>query len=78
MGDNIKTDLQEVGWAAMIGLIWLRIGTGGGPRKRGNEHAGSISAGNLLTSGEPVSFSRKTLFNGISTSFVRKVLRLSL
>jgi len=22
--------LQEVGWAAWIGLIWLRIGTGGG------------------------------------------------
>jgi hypothetical protein len=25
--DNIKTDLQEVRWT---GLIWLRIGTGGG------------------------------------------------
>jgi hypothetical protein len=25
--DNIKMDLQEVGWT---GLIWLRIGTGGG------------------------------------------------
>jgi hypothetical protein len=23
-------DLQEVGWVAWIGLIWLRIGTGGG------------------------------------------------
>jgi hypothetical protein len=23
-------DLQEVGWAAWTGLIWLRIGTGGG------------------------------------------------
>jgi hypothetical protein len=28
--DNIKTDLQEVGWGAWTGLIWLRIGTGGG------------------------------------------------
>jgi hypothetical protein len=28
--DNIKMDLQEVGWGAWIGLIWLRIGTGGG------------------------------------------------
>ena len=37
-----------------------------GTRIRGNEHAGSISAGNLLTSGEPVSFSRRTLFHGIS------------
>jgi hypothetical protein len=28
--DNIKTDLQEVGCRAWTGLIWLRIGTGGG------------------------------------------------
>jgi hypothetical protein len=27
--DNIKMDLQEVGWGAWVGLIWLRIGTGG-------------------------------------------------
>jgi hypothetical protein len=27
--DNIKMDLQEVGWRAWSGLIWLRIGTGG-------------------------------------------------
>ena len=27
--DNIKIDLQEVGWGAWNGLIWLRIGTGG-------------------------------------------------
>jgi hypothetical protein len=26
--DNIKMDLQEVGWRARTGLIWLRIGTG--------------------------------------------------
>jgi hypothetical protein len=26
--DNIKTG--EVGWGAWIGLIWLRLGTGGG------------------------------------------------
>jgi hypothetical protein len=26
--DNIKVDLQEVGWGAGTGLIWLRIGTG--------------------------------------------------
>jgi len=29
--DNIKMDLQEMGWGAWIGLVWLRIGTGGGP-----------------------------------------------
>ena len=28
--DNIKMDLQEVGWKEWTGLIWLRIGTGGG------------------------------------------------
>jgi hypothetical protein len=28
--DNIKMDLQEVGWEAWTGLSWLRIGTGGG------------------------------------------------
>jgi hypothetical protein len=28
--DNIKMDLQEVGWGTRTGLIWLRIGTGGG------------------------------------------------
>jgi hypothetical protein len=27
---NIKMDLQEVGWGALTGLIWLRVGTGGG------------------------------------------------
>jgi hypothetical protein len=28
--DNIKMDLEEVGWGAWTGLIWLRRGTGGG------------------------------------------------
>jgi hypothetical protein len=28
--NNIKIDLQEVGWEAWTGLIWLRIGTGCG------------------------------------------------
>jgi len=29
--DDIKIDLQKVGWGgAGTGLIWLRIGTGGG------------------------------------------------
>jgi hypothetical protein len=27
--DNIKMDLQEVGWGSWTGLIWLRIWTGG-------------------------------------------------
>jgi hypothetical protein len=28
--DNIKMDIQEVGWGAWTGLIWLGIWTGGG------------------------------------------------
>jgi hypothetical protein len=28
--DNIKMDLQEVGWGAWTGLMWLKIGTGVG------------------------------------------------
>jgi len=28
--DNIKPDLKEVGCRVWTGLIWLRIGTGGG------------------------------------------------
>jgi hypothetical protein len=28
--DNIKMDLREVRWGPWTGLIWLRIGTGGG------------------------------------------------
>jgi hypothetical protein len=28
--DNIKMDLQEVGWDGVAWIIWLRIGTGGG------------------------------------------------
>jgi hypothetical protein len=28
--DNIKIDLQEVGWRAWTGVFWHRIGTGGG------------------------------------------------
>ena len=28
--DNIKIDLQEVGWGPWTGWSWLRIGTGDG------------------------------------------------
>jgi hypothetical protein len=28
--DNISFDIQEVEWGVLTGLIWLRIGTGGG------------------------------------------------
>jgi hypothetical protein len=28
--DNIKMDIQEMGWGTWTGSIWLRKGTGGG------------------------------------------------
>jgi hypothetical protein len=28
--DNIKMDVREAGWGAWTGLMWLRIGKGGG------------------------------------------------
>jgi len=28
--EDIKMVLEEVGWGSWAGLIWLRIGTGGG------------------------------------------------
>jgi hypothetical protein len=28
--DNIKMELREVEWGVQTGLIWLKIGTGGG------------------------------------------------
>ena len=28
--DNIKVDLRDVGWEALVKSIWLRIGAGGG------------------------------------------------
>jgi hypothetical protein len=28
--DNIKIDVQEMGWETWMGLFWLRIGTSGG------------------------------------------------
>jgi hypothetical protein len=47
-GDNIKKDLKEVGWRVWIGFIWLRIRTGGGSCKYGNEPLGSIKGGEFL------------------------------
>jgi hypothetical protein len=41
-GNNIKMYLQEVGWKALTGLIWLWIGTGAGSCECGNEPSGSI------------------------------------
>jgi len=44
--DNIKMDLQELGWGTWTGLNWLRIGTG--TCKCGNEPSGSIKCGEFL------------------------------
>jgi hypothetical protein len=46
--DNIKMDLQEVGWGAWTGLIWLRIGTGAGSCECGNEPSGFLKLGEFL------------------------------
>ena len=47
--DNIKMDLQEVGWRPWTGLIWLRIGAGGTDFcECGYEPSGSIKCGEFL------------------------------
>jgi hypothetical protein len=69
--DNIKMNLQEVGWGAWTGLIWLRIGTGDGSFKCSNEPSGSIKCWDFFfTSWEPGNFSRWTLLHGVLLWFV--------
>jgi hypothetical protein len=46
--DNIKMDLQEMGWRAWNGLIWLTIRTDGRHCKAGNEPSDSIKWGDFL------------------------------
>jgi len=46
--DNIKMNLQEVGWEVWTRSSWLRIGRGGGPFECGNEPSGSIKCGEFL------------------------------
>jgi hypothetical protein len=41
-------DLQDVRCGALTGLIWLRIRTGGGQLKCGNELPGSIKCREFL------------------------------
>jgi hypothetical protein len=57
--DNIKMNLQEVGYVAWPELIWFRVGQVVGTFKRGNEPLG------FLTSLESVSFSRRTVLNRV-------------
>jgi hypothetical protein len=42
----------------------------------GNEPSGSIKCGNFLTSYKQVSFSRRTLFHGVSKYVIRACCRL--
>jgi hypothetical protein len=47
--DNIKTDLQEVGWRPWTGLIWLRIEAGATYFcECGYEPSGPIKCGEFL------------------------------
>jgi len=46
--DNIKLDLQEVGWWPWTGLIWLRIVRVMGTCKCGKKPSGSIKSGEFL------------------------------
>jgi hypothetical protein len=46
--NNIKMDLKEWDGEAWTGLLWLRIGTGGGRCECGNEPSGSIKRGEFL------------------------------
>ena len=44
----IKMAFQEVEYGSWIGLIWFRIGTGGGLFECGNESSVSIKCGEFL------------------------------
>jgi hypothetical protein len=64
--DNINMVLQEVRWGASTGLIWLRIGTGGGSFKSGDEPSGSIKCGNFLGYLKTGQLGKKDLTHGVS------------
>ena len=46
--DNIKMDLQEVGWGTWTELIWLRIEQVVGFCESGNEPSSSMKCGEFL------------------------------
>ena len=67
--DNIKMDLQELGWGGhgldWSGSIWGQLT---GFCKCGNKPSVYIKRWEFLTSWGPVSFTRRTLLNGVSYS----------
>ena len=75
--NNIKLDLQEVGYGEWTGFIWLRLRTvgGGGALVNAVMNLRPQNASNILSSREPVSFSRSTLHHGVQLhSFTVSVL----
>jgi hypothetical protein len=46
--NNIKLHLQEAEWGTQTGLIWLRIGSGGGLFLHRNEPSDSIKFGKFI------------------------------
>jgi len=46
--DNIKMDLQEVGWGVWTGSSWLRVEQVAGTCECDNEPSGSIKCGEFL------------------------------
>jgi hypothetical protein len=49
--ENVKVDLKDIEWGGggiSTGLIWLRIGTGGGCCEHGNQLSGSINCWTVL------------------------------
>jgi hypothetical protein len=55
-------------WEGVVGTggSWLRTGTGGGHFECGNELSSSIKAKEFRLAAEPVSFSSRTLLQGVS------------
>jgi hypothetical protein len=47
--DNMKMNLQYVGWEAWAGFLWPRTGSGVGHLRMRYELSGSINEGSFLT-----------------------------